>query len=246
MYRWSACPGSVRLCRDIPSPTSVWAEEGSRVHAIAERFVKGDLPADEFWKLDEETRTCIQLYNDTLFHDFMPTSWPTQRTDDGGVLLIEHRFDLSSVYPNCFGTADAVMWKPKERLLRVYDYKHGKGVVVEVENNVQLLYYGLGALVTLKYPAKDVELVVVQPRAPHRKGPVRRWRVSAMHMMDFETELVEACERTEDPEAALNPGRHCFFCPAKNQCPAKLEDAQKNAADQFTDISTDDVSDIFS
>jgi hypothetical protein len=157
----------------------------------------------------------------------------------------------ASTYRACILVAseprDAVLWKPTERLLRVYDYKHGAGVVVEVEGNVQLLYYALGALVTLKFPAKEIEIVVVQPRAEHRKGPVRRWRIPAHQMLDFEAELVEACERTEDPKAPLNPGRHCYFCPAKNQCPAKLKDAQSKAAEQFTDIveETNDI-DIFS
>ena len=50
---------------------------------------------------------------------------------------IEQQFDLSSVHHGCFGTADAVIWDAKAKLLTVMDYKHGAGIPV----NVTLLFY---------------------------------------------------------------------------------------------------------
>ena len=35
MYRWSKCPGSVRLCEGIKSVSSVYADEGTRAHELA-------------------------------------------------------------------------------------------------------------------------------------------------------------------------------------------------------------------
>ena len=63
-------------------------------------------------------------------------------------LLVEHRVDLTPLRPPVpmFGTADAIVIKPKRRQLHVIDLKYGAGVLVEAENNPQTRYYGLGAL----------------------------------------------------------------------------------------------------
>lgn len=161
-----------------------------------------------------------------------------------GFLLVEHRFDLSSIYPGCFGTADAVVWNPNTRLLTVTDLKYGAGIPVEVENNVQLLYYALGALVSLKFPAKEVEIVVVQPRCPHSAGPVRRWRISAVDLLEFEANLVGYAKATEAPDAPLVPGDHCQFCRAEATCPALKEVATALAVRDFSPAKAYDPQDL--
>src|SRR3546814_4893751 len=99
-------------------------------------------------------------------------------------------------------TGDAVLYRPSTGELRVYDLKYGRGVPVEVERNSQELYYGLGA--TMAEPGRlvnTVELVIVQPRAPHRDGPVRRWETTGMELLDWAVELVDAAKRTARPDA---------------------------------------------
>lgn len=251
MYRWSACPGSVELCRDIPSTSSVWAQEGTEAHEYAADFVLGKLPADQFQKLSIEMQEAIKTYAYTIMEDRHGKAFPPKSTghpDDR--LLVEHKFDLSSVFAGCFGTADAVLWKSQSRLLIVYDFKYGSGVAVDVVRNQQMMYYGLGALVTLKFPARFVEIVVVQPRCRHKHGPVRRWRAPSVEFIDFEAELVEAAERTQEVNAPLNPGRHCFFCPAKNSCPARHDQRLEDARSEFSvvedvDAATNSDDDIF-
>src|SRR3546814_20089413 len=91
-------------------------------------------------------------------------------------LVGEPRFYLSSWYPGLFWTCDAVLYRPATGELRVYDLKYGSGVPVEVERNSQELYYGLGT--PMAEPGRlvnTVEIVIVQPRAPPRAGPGRRW-----------------------------------------------------------------------
>lgn len=238
MERWEACPGSVRMCEGLPSIESEAAKEGTRAHDYAERHLRADLPASEFEKLPPEMKDAISIYASTIIDDQFGEKYPDR--DNGCVLHIEHQFDLASVYPECFGTADAVLWNPVTRILRVYDFKYGKGHFVEVVDNVQMQYYGLGAIVTLKYPARIIELVVVQPRCQKKQGPVRRWRMTPMQMLEFESRFVEACERTDDPSAPLVPGRYCFWCPAHKQCPAKTAERLSKAIDSFSEIPTED------
>ena len=171
MDRWENCPGSVRECKDKPSLESDAAKRGTDVHELCERFLRSELPPNEFHALDQETKDSVQLYFNTVTEQY--------EADPRAQMGLEHRFSLEDVHPGCFGTCDAWVWNPTTRGLYIYDYKNGVSVV-EIKNNAQFLYYALGALVTLKFPALFIEMVVVQPRAKHKLGPVRRWRIPSM------------------------------------------------------------------
>lgn len=224
MYRWSKCPGSVGLSEGLPNVQSKYAEEGTRAHEIAAQVLISDAwPKD----VDSETKEAVQLYVDTVLSDLLVSP---------GDMQVEVKFDLSELYPNLFGTADCQIYHPTEKLLRVYDYKHGQGISVEVEANPQLMYYGLGAMLRMRAPCKEVELIIVQPRCPHPKGQVRRWRFKAVEIMDFIADLVDFAKETENPNAALVPGDHCQFCPARGICPALQEKALTAAKNEFSNV----------
>lgn len=246
-HRWFNCPGSIRASEGMPNTSSVFAREGTAAHALAEhclshgfdtgRFLDWGIADDgklierpndtsDLVMVDEEMVEAVQVYLDTVRADYKP----------GDVLVVEQRFDLSSWYPGCFGTNDAGLYRPSTGLLRVYDLKYGRGVPVEVERNSQLLYYGLGAaMAETGRLINTVELVVVQPRAPHRDGPVRRWETTGMELLDWAVELVEAAKRTTRPDAPLNPGEWCKFCPAAPTCPALRQKALDVAKAEFTE-----------
>ena len=157
-------------------------------------------------------------------------------TSGGYEVQIEKRFDLSAVHPGCFGTADAVVWHAFSKTLYVFDYKHGAGIAVEVENNPQLLYYGLGALLASGYPAKRVKLVIVQPRCDHADGPVRDWEIDAIDLLDFRADLKAYAEATQRADAVLVSGDHCKFCAAAPLCPALEKKAQAVAKLEFSPV----------
>jgi hypothetical protein len=152
---------------------------------------------------------------------------------DKGHVLIEHKFDLESVHPGLFGTADAVLYGPREKKLVVIDYKHGAGIAVEVENNLQLKYYGLGALLSTAFPCDVVELVIVQPRCGGES--IKRWAFKSIELLDFAADLAKDARATEMPGAKLNPGKHCRFCPAAaTKCNALKNEAQALAKLEFS------------
>ena len=160
----------------------------------------------------------VQVYVDAVRAELEP----------GDLLLVEQPFSLDQLRPpgEMFGTADAVIYKPKLRRLLVFDLKYGAGVVVEAVGNPQGRYYGLGACMALAdRPVSEVEIVIVQPRAPHPAGPIRRETISAFELVEWSADLLEAAERTLDPEAPLVPGAWCRFCPAAGICPALREQA---------------------
>lgn len=247
-HRYMACPGSIRMSVGIENTSSIFAAEGTAAHELGERCLRNDF-SDPFlqigdtivvgnhtFEIDEDMAEAVQVYVDTIKADY--------NRAEGDILLIEHRFDLSSVHPGMFGTGDAGIYNLKSKTLRVIDYKHGKGHAVEVENNPQLAFYGLGMInvPSLKGIAiAQVELVVVQPRAPHRDGPVRRWMTDPVSLMDFEADLKAAAIATEDPDAPLHAGDHCKFCPAAGICPALRKIAIDDAHDEFVDVIAPDL-----
>ncbi len=222
MYRWEACPGSVKLSEGIESKSSSYAEEGTRAHEFAAEWLKTGIIPDG---MDDETAEAVQVYVEAVI--------ASCKLKAGHTLLVEQGFDLSEIYPGAFGTSDAIVYFPKTKSLLVFDYKHGQGIPVEVNNNRQMLYYGLGALMNFKFPVDEVVLVIVQPRCFHPDGPVRSWSVTPLEVLDFAADLFEAAKKTADPNAPLNPGDHCRFCPAAGICPEIHKKALQVASLEF-------------
>lgn len=237
-YRWKACPGSVKLSEGIESPESSYAREGTIAHDIAAGMLedfffqrgKPDVPP-QYAAEDIES---IKTYFNTIKKDAKVLGC----VPSSGHVLVEHRFDLSSVYPGLFGTGDCVLYSPLENKVVVYDYKHGAGIPVEVTNNLQLQYYGLGALISSGFACEKVELVIIQPRCNHSSGVVRRWEFSSVELLDFAAQLAEDAEATEDENAMVVPGEHCRFCPAAPaKCAAIREQAKEIARQEFEPVN---------
>lgn len=238
-HRWLTCPGSIRLSVGQPNESSIFAMEGTAAHELCEMALRAKKDAADYlgemitvgnhqFEVDDEMAEAVQVYLDTIRADY----------EDGDILFIEHRFDLSSVWAGMFGTNDCGLYK-KDGSLKVYDYKHGKGHAVEAVNNPQLAYYGIGLVnvPSLKGAAiASVELVIVQPRAPHKDGPVRRWMTDVLHLMEFMDDLRQGAAATEDPNAPLVAGEHCKFCPAAGICPELRKKAIEEAQAEFVDV----------
>lgn len=60
------------------------------------------------------------------------------------ILLIEQEVTLTEYVEGCFGTCDCLI--ASEDTLYIVDYKHGRGIPVNAENNTQMMMYALGAL----------------------------------------------------------------------------------------------------
>ena len=234
-HRWLACPGSVAAVRGMPHRDTVYAAEGTAAHLLAARCLTTSKNSREFigsvipvgsneFRVTEEMADAVQMYLDVIREDIA-------KAGPGADLYIEHRFNLDHLYPGMYGTNDALLAQ-QFGVLRVYDYKHGAGVSVDVIDNPQLMYYALGAIKDGIY--EDVELVIVQPRADHPDGPVRRQMLSVGELTRWADEvLVPGAEAASDPNAPLRTGEHCRFCDALAVCPAQQEQALTVARQVF-------------
>lgn len=238
-HRWMACPGSIRLGTGIPSRSSRYADEGTAAHQLAERCLRLSHPertdaayfvgAKETvrgaeWEVTEEMAESVQMFLDAVRGAHQP----------GDTLLMEQRFDLSAIHPGMFGTNDACVLSPARGVLHVFDLKYGKGHAVEAKGNPQLRYYGLGALMTAQAPGiHTLVLTIVQPRAPHRDGPIRSETIGVLDLLEWTADLKAAAVATEDPAAPVRAGGWCTFCPAAGTCPALHDRALTEAVADF-------------
>lgn len=229
------CPGSRRMCKGIEDIPSVYAEEGNAAHLVGEHCLIAlkntkDLtdgvntftaPEVKKWVTEEMYRH-VDVYLDTIYEDSV-----------GNVVKAEQRVDLDWIYPGMKGTSDAY-WGEPFGTLHVYDLKYGQGVVVEPEENIQEMLYALGVLGPDNFECyQNVELIIVQPRASHPSGPVRRWTTTVDHLYSRAAEFKEYARKTEDPKAILKAGDHCQFCPAMPVCPEMVLEAATAAMIEF-------------
>lgn len=225
--RFLPCPGSVALSKGLPNISTEFAAQGTAAHYIAAECQKDGGRADRWLgktalveghviDLDQELVDAVQEFLDYI----------TEKEQPGDKAYVEQSFTpaMQKLHPKFGGSTDRVMWRESAQLLRIYDYKHGAGVPVDVDDNKQLKYYALGALLSNpQWNAEDIELVIAQPRCDHDQGRIRKWVFKAFDLLEYAAELIAGALRTEEFGADLVPSKKaCKFCPAAgaNKCPA--------------------------
>jgi hypothetical protein len=156
---------------------------------------------------------------------------------------VEFRVDLAGYFlapppVNVFGTVDAGL--AVRETLEVVDYKNGAGITVSAIENPQLLFYGAGALAHLPPAQRDrvrhIKLTIVQPHASG-VAPIRSWEIDVIDLLMWVDDvLVPGVEACAQPDAPLNPGTWCRFCPVSHACPKLMADALEMAKAEFDDI----------
>lgn len=230
--RWTNCPGSVALCEQVPKPPdSEYAAEGTAAHMLAEKVLQA--PPNAFYyvgrekingfEVTEEMATHVQEYVDYVRNI---------RNETGGELLIEQRFHLKHLHPDFFGTCDAVVMQPFGEL-HVLDFKYGAGVAVEVEDNDQMKFYGLGAMELGDFTS--ITLHVCQPRAHHEDGGYRTWKTTPEELLEFGKYLKIKALEARKPNAPLQEGDWCRWCAAAAVCPKLYKKAVQTAQSDFAE-----------
>jgi len=244
--QWFACPGSLNAEEGVPRSESQnnYADEGTAAHELGEYCLRNDtdpynVPMKSIvvngvhYPVDIDMQNAVAVYYDYIQGYLIK---------HGGTLHIEAKVDPGAwmLRDDLFGTSDAgVDGNPIETL--VIDYKHGKGIAVDVEENTQLLIYTLGFALPY-FSSEKYRLVIVQPRAPHKDGPIREWVISRERLMEFYDELQENVEATDDPNAERIPGKkQCRFCNAQPICPELAQYNLDIAKGEFESIEVMDL-----
>ena len=235
--RWLSCPGSIALTDQaypdgVPDQGSVYAQEGTLAHEVAEIYAKkrlGQVTESAY----RSQRTKLKKQVEALDFDFDEMTKHArgyadliediilEATDQANHLAIfENRVHPS--IPGVWGTADAIVVVDGE--LHVIDYKYGKGVVVEAEENPQLKLYALGAInlvdETLGEVLGELEVIhalVYQPRASS-VAKVHTYSRRELMAWQYDYALPRSVEATSG-SGEINPSDEaCRWCPVAGLC----------------------------
>lgn len=148
---------------------------------------------------------------------------------------VEERVSMARrIHADNWGTPDLWVYDITTMTLYIWDYKFGHGIV-EVFENWQLLDYLAGILEAIGIDGNmeqhvKVVFTIVQPRAFHRDGPIRRWRVeSAANLRGYHNRLEMAAEDAMSGFASATPNANCVHCEARHVCQALQRDAYRSA-----------------
>lgn len=229
-YRWVFCEGSVRLEALYPEQEEdPSAAEGTAAHfagseQLLGRAVQVGQVAPNGVVLTEEMIEGAQLWVDDVGSIGAPDS----------ELQVEQRVYMPRIHEEAYGTPDTWLYVPTRGTVYAWDFKFGHGIVEHFEN-WQLIAYICGILDLLGIDGRNdqelwCELRVVQPRAYHREGRVRTWRVRASDLRGYFNRLNMAAHGAMRPDARTVTGSYCLHCKAAANCEA-LRKAVTHAAD---------------
>lgn len=230
--RWMACPGSVRLSEGITVPPSEYAIEGTGAHQLLETSQR--LGIDPAELLDEtlETKDGPVVVTADMVEAVQVFLAEIAALPPESSRIEQHL--VSRTIEGLQGTADYVNIIGKE--IHLYDYKHGAGVAVSAEGNLQLLTYAGLAMETFGEP-EQVTLKIVQPRAESFGGEerpkVQTWVVDPAQVKEHMAAVQAAIDIARREDAPLVPGSHCRWCAAKAQCPELHQIAVSEAKSDF-------------
>jgi len=224
--RWTHCHASVRAALAAPKrPSSPYAMDGTEAHELLdfalsqrisdayEAFAMYDFNwtfrADTFperiasvqMALDE-IYAILAAHPDAILYNEMKLTFVNTSAADAG------------------GHVDVAIYVPSLDLLYVIDFKHGAGVAIDLYRedggyDEQLLMYAVMTADNLLMDLRvNVVLVVIQPRAFHKLGPIREaglppdYLIGASAYFDTHIELCEA------DHVDYVPGEWCRWCDA--------------------------------
>lgn len=232
--RWLNCPGSIAAEAMLPAgrPSSVYADEGTAAHLLAARAFTYDKDAAFFigeeiqvghnvFVVDDAMAEAVQVYLDDT----------RRRVGPNDTFMYEQRVFFSETIgaPEQGGTSDAIILHAGGRRLTIEDYKHGMGVKVDAEENVQMGLYALGVLETfgpIMEEVEEVTFVIHQPRIDH----LSEWTcpISWLHalaerarhaVVDAGAAVAAACAGREIPATFFGvTEKGCQWCPIKATC----------------------------
>jgi len=225
---WVNCSGQPEMARGIEKEETEYMLRGTAAHAVLQHCaehladpsvtprnpnaeVAATVTAPFGVKLEKEDLVAIQEAVDFY----------RRETEPGDEVTIEEKLRLTE---DCWGTCDFSRYRPSTGELLVADYKHGAGVAVDAEGNLQGLIYAIMKAKALGNRGfSSVRFVIVQPRAFHAVGTIREFVIEAVDMLDWEDRVIAAIEETRraaEGDVRLRAGSWCRWCPANAICPA--------------------------
>lgn len=229
-HRWLQCTPSARLELEFENASGEAAKEGTAAHELSEHKLKKALHMKS--KRPSSKYACDEMEGctDDYVTFIMEQVELARKSCTDPIILIEQRLDFSCYVPDGFGTGDCVIISDDK--LHIIDFKYGRGVLVNAQDNPQMKLYALGALDIYDslYDIKEVSMAIFQPRREN----VSTWTLPVEELKKWaEKELKPKAKKAYEGEGEFIPGPWCTFCRASIRCRARAEEKLKLAQLEF-------------
>lgn len=229
--RWINCTPSALLAEEAGSKSSVYAEEGTLAHEIAEyaltKYMEGEYDPiiDDAVPLKDEhlenplfgvdMADYIREYCEFVIGE----GYEMARADGACQMFLERRVDITDFAPDSFGSVDVTL--VSDKTIHIIDLKYGAGVKVYADMNEQMLMYALGTLKSLESDhIEKIRMTIAQVRLDHYDT----FEMSKGELLDWaEKVLKPAAKAAIQGEGKQVIGSWCGFCPVKAQCRAQRD-----------------------
>lgn len=229
--RWIHCTPSALLAEAAGSKSSVYAEEGTLAHEIAEhalaQYLEGiyDPIIDEALPIKDEhlknplfsidMANYIRDYCDYVIGE----NYEMQKADGLSEMFLERKVDITDYAPDSFGSVDVTL--VSDKTIHIIDLKYGTGVKVTADYNEQMMLYALGALkAAASKDITNIRMTIAQVRLDHYDT----FEMSKGELLDWaEKVLKPAAKEAIQGKGKQVIGSWCGFCPVKAQCRAQRD-----------------------
>lgn len=208
-----ACPGSRALEEKYPQSETAKSREGDAAHWVASEMLRGKTinlndSAHNGETITQEMIDGAQIYHECILKEAMDAP-----------LHIEEMVSIKTIHPDCYGTPDC--WFIRNNIIHIYDYKFGHSPV-DVIDNYQLMEYAAGIYELVGNNGFNIhfQLTIIQPRAIHSDGIIRRHEISVNDINHFWNQLIDAEELAAQEVAPCIPNPECRYCSARAACTA--------------------------
>ena len=207
--RWVKCLSSIWFEAMMPNKPSEASVEGDLAHEwSAYVLLNGEEGAPEV--PDEMVEDC-KMY---IKH--------VKSIAGNNDLHVEEPMQVNRISKLAYGTPDCWSTDPANLTINLWDLKYGR-LAVDVINNWSLIFYGIGILEKMS-GIKDENITInnyiVQPRAYHPDGEIRKWTVRGSDLRGPCNQLSNAAGQALSGEPKFLSGEHCYFCKGVGRCPA--------------------------
>lgn len=229
--RWINCTPSALLAEAAGSKSSVYAEEGTLAHEIAEyaltQYLEGiyDPIIDEALPIKDEhlKNPLFSIDMANYIRDYceyvIGEGYEMQKQDGSNRMYLERKVDITDYAPDSFGSVDVTL--VSDKTVHIIDLKYGAGVKVYADHNEQMMLYALGALkAAASKDIANIRMTIAQVRLDHYDT----FEMSKGDLLDWaEKVLKPAAKAAIQGRGKQVIGSWCGFCPVKTQCRAQRD-----------------------
>ena len=238
-HRWLKCTPSALLESYEPGESSVYAQEGTEAHALAElklrykyKYISQQQYETEFNSFvnnseyyNSEFEECVDMYVNEVSKIFENSIY--------NKIVLEEKVYFEDIVPNGSGTSDCILIG--NDTIHIIDLKFGKGVKVLAEDNPQLRLYALGAVSNYirECNCKIVKMTIIQPRLDW----VQTVEMKIEELNDWAINYVKPrALLAQEGKGDLVPGEHCKFCKLRGKCKALSTFELDKVKEEFNDV----------